>query len=732
MTNEHKKTDEKMKSVHFKPRTDPTTFEVLRHRLWQINDEQGKILMNMSGSQIATEANDFNVGISDAEGNLIVVGPYILVLMASLSMLIKSVIRQVGDNVSEGDVFLCNDPWYGAVHQNDVCVLAPVFWEDKIVAWTASVIHQVDVGGGTPGSWCHEATDTFQEAPRYRFLRVVSGGVLQQEVVDTYLTNSRTPDLLNLDLRAQIGSARATLTRLNELFGRYGGETVKATMLDLLDYAEALFVNKLESIPSGEWLSDCYLDHDGHKECTHRYALRLRKDDDGLTFDYTGTDPQIAAFINCPYSGLFIATYVAVLVYLCADIPWNSGVMRHIRIESKEGALNNASFPAAVSGSLESIWNSTNAACASLGKMLYASEEQRSSAMAVWQGSTQVYTLFGTNQYDEPYGTWMIASGFGGAGARTFGDGHDNSGPLMAPRPSVINVENAENLYPILFLYRKRAADSGGPGFWRGGASADHAITPHRTKEIAVGVTSSGADHSHTLGLAGGYPGAGSTVRIARAGMPDRKQQIIPADWNEVRGEKEFLPPKVRFTLNPGDVFSTIPHGGGGFGDPLDRDPALVLRDVLDRLVSIDGARNYYGVLVEGEPLQVNQEATTKQRSAVRQGRVGKPDEVTILEPANDDAHAQRDGHGILRKDGQWICSACETSLGSIAENAKEACSHQYRSLAAAGPLIASRTGGESAKFRLSEYSCPDCGTLLAVDQTLKTMETHWHDIRPA
>jgi len=327
----------------FKPRTDPTTFEVLRHRLWQINDEQAKTLLNMSGSQIATEANDFNVGISDAEGNLIAFGPYILVQMAPLTLMVQSIIRTVGDDAGEGDVFLCNDPWFGAVHQNDVCVLAPFFWRKKVVAWTASVIHQVDVGGGTPGSWCHEATDTFQEAPRYRFLRVARAGALQRDVVDTYLTNSRTPDLLNLDLRAQIGAASTTIGRLKELFDRYGEDVVLSTMCDMLDYSESLFANKLETIASGKWLGDCYLDHDGRAESMHRYAVELSKDRNGLlVFDYRATDPQIAAFINCAYGGLFTATYIAVLVYLCSDIPWNSGVMRRPHCVGGGGAQSRA------------------------------------------------------------------------------------------------------------------------------------------------------------------------------------------------------------------------------------------------------------------------------------------------------------------------------------------------------------------------------------------------------
>ncbi len=298
----------------------------------------------------------------------------------------------------------------------------------------------------------------------------------------------------------------------------------------------------------------------------------------------------------------------------------------------------------------------------------------------------------------------------------------------MAPCYSAINVEHAESLYPVLFLYRKRAADSGGPGKWRGGVSADHAITPHGTKEIAIGVTSSGADHSHTLGLVGGYPGAGSTVRIARAGMPASGHRTLPADWDEIGGDKEFLPPKTRLTLKEGDVFSTIPHGGGGFGDPLDRDPALVLRDVVERIVSIDGARDYYGVVIASEPPRVDHELTDKLRSAIRHRRIGKPDNAVIARPVTGNVQHS----GIVRKNGHWACGACQSSLGPVANNAKDACSHQYRSLAAAGPLIAPRSGGESRKFRLNEYSCPTCGTLLAVDQRLKTEETRWHDLRPA
>jgi N-methylhydantoinase B len=709
----------------FRPRTDPITFEVLRHRIWQVNDEQGKTLLNMSGSQIATEANDFNVGIADAAGNLIVVGAYILNQLAPLTLLVQNAVRILGDDIAEGDMFLCNDPWFGCVHQNDVCVLAPFFWEGKLTAWTASVIHQVDVGGMSPGSWCHSATETWQEAPRYRYLRVVRQGRLQREVVDTYLTNSRAPDLVELDLRAQVGSATATLERLGAVLARYGRDTVIATMADMLDYSERLMQDKLENIPEGEWLADCYNDHDGKAECSHRYAVRLRKDPGTLTFDYRETDPQVQAFINCPWSGLLSATYTGLLLSLCSDIPWNSGLMRCVRILSDEGALNNARFPVAVSGSLESIWNSANVSAAALGKMLASSPTERHNAMAVWQGASMVYATFGQNRAGENYAGWMVFSGLGGGGARAYGDGHDNAGTIMSPRYSVINVETAESLYPMLFLYRKRAPDSGGPGRWRGGVGADSAVTPHGTAQMTVRLTTSGTDHSHTTGLWGGYPGGGSIARIARGALPEDGQAsgaALPADWSEVAGDAEYLPSKAVLALAAGDILSTIPHGGGGFGDPLSRDPEQVRDDVLEGCVSVEAAAQVYGVVLSDTDWSVDAGATARRRDAIRAERLGR-------KPTREAGNAGL--IGASRETGRWTCSACGHVATGTDGELKSGLLSRRRPVGDAATLAARRTDGESRTMELVEYACPECATLTVVDQRPRSESAPWHDIRP-
>ena len=274
------------RTSRFKPRTDPVTFEVLRHRLWQINDEQGKTIISVSGSPVASEGNDFNVALTNAAGEIVACGPYIVIHVSAISLVVRAAIEMFGeDGIREGDMYLSNDPWLGAGHQNDVSVIQPVFWKGERIAWTASVIHQVDVGGTYPGSWNPKARSVFDEAPRYRLLKVVRDGTLQREVVATYLTNSRFPDLVELDLRAQVAAANVARDRLEGLMRRYGSDIVKNAMEDSLDYSQMLFQQRLQQIPDGQWYAEDHLDHDGHEEKVYTVRCLMSKAGDKLTFD---------------------------------------------------------------------------------------------------------------------------------------------------------------------------------------------------------------------------------------------------------------------------------------------------------------------------------------------------------------------------------------------------------------------------------------------------------------
>lgn len=695
------RTDQPAADAAFVPRTDPVTFEVLRHRLWQVNEEQGDTILNVSGSPVAYDVNDFNVVIADPSGEVVCLGPYMTVHGATLQLVIRNAVEMFRDEpLRPGTMLLVNDPWLGAAHQNDVCLIAPVHHGDRVIGWIGSTIHEVDVGGTAVGSWNPVARDTFDEAPRWRYLQLVRDGRVQPEVLATYLANSRFPVLLELDVRAQIAAINVAAQRMADVIERFGVEAVELTMADMLDYSEQLLASKLRQVPDGSWSTEAFIDHDGHDDRVYVCRLELRKCGVQLEWDFTGTDAQSPGFINCAYGGLHSGVLTAILTHLCGDIPWNSGVMRSSRIVSAEGTIHNALFPAPVgSGVVNASWLTINACSQGLSKMLLASDALCDLAMGVWAGSTFAYNIHGVVDGRE-VGTMLLSSPLQGDGARAFADGYDVGGQLGAPRPSASNVESMEAQFPLIFIYRRDTVDSGGPGRWRGGVSAESAIAPYGVDELDLRVTTFGSDHSCTEGLAGGLPGAGSNGILVKEGdgldaIAAGRVPIRPGDW---RGEWIPLPSKCDLTLGRTDVFVAVPHGGGGFGDPLTRDAELVARDVNRGYVSIERARDSYGVVVT-DRMQVDAAATEQQRREYRRRR---------LEGAGAPASsAQRDG----------ACERC--AAGEGIGGPASAPVRRTRAVGAANPWTALRWGGHSRRFTLVEEVCPACGELVDAYQAL-------------
>lgn len=726
----------------FVPRSDLITFEVVRHRLWQINDEQGRSIINVSGSPVASETNDFNVALSDAEGNLICIGPYVLFHLSAISLMIRKAKEVLGDAfIEEGDVYLCNDPWMGAVHQNDVCLIAPVHRDGRLVAWVGSTIHQVDVGGPAPGSWNYLARDTFQEAPRYRFLKLMRRGVIQPEVMETYLTNSRMPHLVELDLRGQIAACNVAKERLDVLYRKYGVQTVADVMADMLTYTEFLLRKKLREIPDGVWYAEDYLDHSGHRDAVFAIRLKLTKRGSELTFDFRGTDAQAEGFINTTYAGLLGGVFTGLVTFLCNDIPWSDAVFKPVKIVTDMGTINNCAFPAACSmATISACLHTCNVTCAVLGRMLSCSETWRENLMAGWMGSGFVFNVFGKNQYGEMFGTMMVNSHMGGGGARYFGDGYDNSGSINVPRASITNVESAEAIYPLLYLYRRRAVDSAGAGAFRGGVSGENAITPYGGGELNVVASTLSSNHSSSAGLGGGYPGGGAQVLLKRStGIVEamRAQRLVPAKWEDIPGEEIVLPPKQAIVLRAGDVFNGVPPGGGGFRDPLERSPELVERDVREGYVTLERARQLYGVVLDPVTLTLAAKATEEDRLARRSARLGTGRKDAVLRAVSSDWNSRKDSRPRLGEtlrifEGKIVCARCDEPVSGLGSNPKEALPQAQRELGTAGPWIARRWGGTSPDFHLIEYVCPGCGYLVDVTQRRKTEAAPWSDYQLA
>src|SRR5258705_2383133 len=382
---------------------DPLTYEVVRHRLWSVTDEMGETLKRMSGSTIVTDANDFDFAISDEVGQEVQVGLYNTMLVGAVDLAIYWVLKN--RQVNEGDMFLCNDPWIGGgLHQNDVIVFQPIFHEGKLFAWTSAVCHEMDLGGVGLGSFSPAAQDVFSEAVPTPPVKVVRDFELQDDVADLWVRRSRVPLLVGLDLRAKIGANTVARNRLLSVIEQYGADTVKAVMKRMMSDAESRLRTKLRSIPDGSWHATGYQDQafTGDRG-VYKITVQMTKQDDHLTFDFTGTDEQ-AGIINCAYGGMRGGVMLALLPILAHDIPWSAGgLMRCFDLVSEEGTITNATFPAALSRApIGPAWLTGSLVGECLAQMLDRSVDLIDDVRANCCGTHDVAGLAGAGQRGEP------------------------------------------------------------------------------------------------------------------------------------------------------------------------------------------------------------------------------------------------------------------------------------------------------------------------------------------
>lgn len=608
---------------------DPITLEVIAHKLWQINDEQGQVLKKVSGSPVATDANDFNVVLCDELGDIVNIGPYYLPHAANVDFMVKWTVEHRSDNpgIRPDDMFLCNDPWVGALHPQDVAVLSPVFVDEQLFCWTGSTIHAVDVGGVNIGSWCVDAEEHFAEGMAYPPIKIVENGEIRRDVEDVYLRRSRAPALIGLDLRAHIASNNVAKERINELVARYGAATVHAVMKKQMDYAEQRFRERLLQIPDGTWRHETYqeVSRTGDRG-VHKTILTLTKHGDRLTLDFTGTDPNVG-MINSTRAGAVGGSMVGILPQLCYDIPWAlGGLHRAIDFVTPVGTIINAEFPAGVSmGSISGTWSATNAANICIAKMLSSVPELQDRLLGGCVGSWTTVIASGLDNNRRPFVTMIMDCMAGGWGARSFADGVDTAGLMAAITGQCPNVETNESFYPILYLYRRETKDSGGPGEFRGGMGATSCWIPHDSgdRPLQLVLATFGQAFPTAVGLDGGYPANTSMYKMRRASDVAEwfARGEIPTDIGLLVGDLEYLPEKCETLQHEVDAFEHTWSGGGGFGDPIDRDPEKVAVDVLNDAVSPGAAARIYGVVL-GTDGSVDADGTVAARDAIRHERL--------------------------------------------------------------------------------------------------------------
>lgn len=593
---------------------DPMTFSIIRHRLFRIVDEAVITLKHVSGSAITNEGHDLMVSLYRADGSLLMGGVGFLHHLTSAAEACKSIIRRFKGRIREGDVFLLNDPYTAALHTSDIYLVAPIHFDGELVAWSACFVHVYDIGAMNPGGFSPQSTDIYTEGFSSPGIKIVDQGEIVQDVIDTMLNMVRSPEMVMLDLRSMIACNNVARDRMQALIAKYGPETVDEAGSELIRQSETLLRDRLRELPDGEWQSRQYLDVNGE---TATVRLTMTKTGDRLVFDFTGSSEQSRHAINCTKWASLGGLFAPLFPLLCYDITWNEGVIRPVEMIAPEGSIVNCTRPAPVSvATVAAIQSVNNAACSTIGKMLAASDRYRDQASTVWHANHFAIFKFGRNQ-NGGFSIGILTETFAGAGgARSFGDGVDIGGEIPNPISRMANVETVEANFPIRYLFRRRMKDSGGPGRWRGGTGGELAIVPHKAPDggIHYVISGKGARHPMSDGLAGGMPGApNSYVWMKKDGSVNGASAPAGLD-----GAAEPVSWGV-FPLMGEDALYVRWNGGGGFGDPLEREPERVADDVAGGVVSAETARDVYGVA-----LATNGAADLSATEALRRGRVAE------------------------------------------------------------------------------------------------------------
>ncbi|MBM4764800.1 hydantoinase B/oxoprolinase family protein [Bacillus sp. B15-48] len=587
----------------------PMTYAIIRHRLYRIIDEAIITLKHVSGSAITNEGHDLMVSLYRADGTLLMGGVGFLHHLTSASEACKAIIRKFEGNINEGDVFLLNDPYTAALHTSDVYLIAPIHFNGELVAWSACFVHVYDIGAMNPGGFSPDSRDIYTEGFSSPGMKIIERGKMVQGALDTMLNMVRSPEMVMLDIRSMIACNNVAADRMKKLMNKYGKETVDKASKRLINESEERFRQRLLELPDGEWQARQYLSANDE---TAVVRLTMTKKADTLTFDFSGSSEQSRYAVNCTKWASLGGLFAPLFPLLCHDISWNEGIVRAVKMIAPSGTIVNCNRPAPVSvatvGAIQSV---NNAACTTIGKMLASSEKYMNQASAVWHANHFSIFKFGRNQHNvESIG--IFTETFAGAGgASTFADGVDVGGEIPNPISRMANVETVEATFPIRYLYRRRRKDSGGPGKWRGGTGGEMAVVSHKAPDggIHFVISGKGSKHPMSEGLAGGFPGAtNSYLRVT--GDESDNQKVEQIQWGV-------------YPLMGNDQLHVDWNGGGGYGDPLDREPELVARDFSEGLISKSSAYNIYGVVLNDEG-ELNKEETVLLREKLKMDRIKK------------------------------------------------------------------------------------------------------------
>ncbi len=565
---------------------DPITLEILWRRLVSIVDEADASVARTAFSSLLRDAHDYTCMFTDSRGQELVQGTFCTPGQAgAMALGVKNIITSIplGD-YRPGDIYIVNDPWLLAGHLNDVCVLSPIFYKERPVAFTACVFHHSDIGGRVAS----DNREVYEEGIYIPLTKLYDAGRLNEEVLKLIRWNVRTPEEVTGDIRSQVAANHICAQKIVEMLEDEGLDTLDGLADEIISRTEASMRAAIEKIPDGVYPFDGVIEGAGRrKDVSIKLTVEVKGSD--VTIDFGGTSPQVDWGGNVVYNFTYAYVFMAVKSAFDPDIPINEGAIRPVKMTAPEGCVVNCRFPAAVAARMqighfmtEMVFNALAAATPN--------------NVIAGSGGTPAQTniFYGRRAGGKPFHTMIIRGGGLGAGSRA--DGHHCA--IFPANGANTPVEIFESDTPLVVLERSLVPDSGGPGRMRGGLGRKMAIHIPGGDEgplppVTVAVQA-GRFRYPPAGMFGGAPGA--TARFER--------------------NRQAADPSGLTFCERGDVVEFYSAGGGGYGPPLERDPDAVAEDVRNGYVSIDAAREAYGVAIDPVALTVDRVQTQKLRGS--------------------------------------------------------------------------------------------------------------------
>lgn len=557
---------------------DPVTLAVVRGALEQIADEMDLHLIRAAISPIISETNDCAHGIFLPDtGETVAQGRFGLpVFLANMQFTVQNLIEHVRGKggFKPGDIWIMNDPYLSGTHLQDVVLVAPHFVEGKLFALLASTGHWMDIGGSVPGGWAPSAQDIHTEGVIIPPVRLYADGKLNDALVDMFTGNVRLPTQIEGDMFAMANVFHVGRRGLDALVGRYGKETLSSCITEMNDRSEQQMRSYIGEIPDGTYYAEDFIDNDGIVDEPIKIALSLTVKGTSLHFDFSSSDPAARGPLNLARSTTQSTCFIA-LKHIFAEVPVNGGAFRPTSFDITDGSIVSAQYPSPVSGYLEPIGRVFDVVLGALAQAI----PERTPAPAF--GTVGVVTVGGTNP--ETNGYFVAVFPYpGGYGGHSQGDGLVNGTPPVS-MANFMSIEASEHRYPLQFEEFALREDSGGAGKFRGGCGTQYKF--RALSDFVVSTLGDRIDHK-PFGIAGGMDAAPSIVRF------------------QVDG-KEFTPPmrsKIeKKKLSKGDWLFAASPGGGGFGNPAERDLEAVQQDLDLGYISRETAEQAYGAVVSTE-----------------------------------------------------------------------------------------------------------------------------------